>query len=151
MFKYLKTLFKPKLDTLPKKLKFLKTKKFDIYKTILANREQLFIETTIEDYIYVMNKVITSNIVHERIEVKSISEHKIGRQPYSKWLSPNNYIVYDANERLHKWLNTAEEFYYIIDIGLNDRTSGIHYSNSRKLQPYIINIEGIVDDLLSIS
>ena len=151
MFKYLKTLFKPKLDTLPKKLKFLKTKKFDIYKTILANREQLFIETTIEDYIYVMNKVITSNIAHERIEVKSISEHKIGRQPYSKWLSPNNYIVYDANERLHKWLNTAEEFYYIIDIGLNDRTSGIHYSNSRKLQPYIINIEGIVDDLLSIS
>lgn len=151
MFKYLKTLFKPKLDTLPKKIKFLKTKKFDIYKTILANREQLFIETTIEDYIDVMNKVITSNIAHERIEVKSISEHKIGRQPYSKWLSPNNYIVYDANERLHKWLNTAEEFYYIIDIGLNDRTSGIHYSNSRKLQPYIINIESIVDDLLSIS
>ena len=151
MFKYLKTLFKPKLDTLPKKIKFLKTKKFDIYKTILANREQLFIETTIEDYIDVMDKVITSNIAHERIEVKSISEHKIGRQPYSKWLSPNNYIVYDANERLHKWLNTAEEFYYIIDIGLNDRTSSIHYSNSRKLQPYIINIESIVDDLLSIS
>ena len=151
MLNFIKTLFKPKLDTLPKKIKFLKSKKFDIYKTGLANREQLFIETAIEEYMDVMSKVIASNIAHERVEVKSISQHKIGRQPYSKWLSPDNYIVYDANERLHKWLNIAEEFYYVVDIGLNDRTSGIHYSNSRKLQPYIINIEGIVDDLLSIS
>ena len=42
MLNFIKTLFKPKLDTLPKKIKFLKTKKFDIYKTGLANREQLF-------------------------------------------------------------------------------------------------------------
>ena len=55
----------------------------------------------------------------------------------------------DLEEDIKAWLDVSLKVYYLYQIGSVDIANSYSSNNSRKIYPYIINIESILDDLLS--
>lgn len=147
MFKWLQKLFKPKLTTIPEMVRFLKKKELNIYQNRLALDHQDFIESSIDNYIAILNKIVSSDYLNTYISIKNISPYNIKHMSYAEWVSSKKYIRDNTNTLLLQWVELAEKVYYLYSIGINDNTNSFANGNSRKIQPYIINIENILKDI----
>lgn len=149
MFNCLKKFFKPKLDTIPQKVEYLLKRDLNLYKTTLITDDQEFIGKNISSYILELNNIATSNFTTEYINVKNITKYNIYHSTYAKWLAGSNHISKTVEEDIKAWLDVSLKVYYLYQIGSVDIANTYSSNNSRKIYPYIINIESILDDLLS--
>jgi hypothetical protein len=135
------------------------------YKNI-KNKKIVTVESNIVLYIDTIKNILYQNLLENNVFVKDITNNSIIEISLYKWLTYDNKILDNKDDYLLEWLklskqlltkyNILEEYLTNNDIKYTDgvitieeelNTVPISY-NIRRLKPYIINIENVVDTLL---
>ena len=117
-----------------------------IYNSYLTNMRIDSIENNIVTYIDVIKKYKNYDLVNEYVPIHTTTNTRA--TIYSLWYTDSDNNLLDSSV-ITTWLKEAEIFCNIYNtcknaIGADTK----QYSNSVKLQPYIINIEAILDGML---
>jgi len=140
---YLIKLYKP--TKLIDKIHILQYKSINMYTSTISNKRVSTIEKNIIKYIDILDKYNKEDMVNGYITLPKVRSSRI--VAYSHWYCDENYNML-TNDELQTWLSSAEIFVNRYMLCVQEIGKGIAYSNSVKLQSYIINIESIVDDIL---
>lgn len=150
---YLYELFTP-LDkirnkSLIEKIDFLLKVNIVPYNVNFITESNYFIENSIAYYTYVLEEINKLDYKKSKLSIRMIVG---GTQPhltYAKWFSPNNTVSETTIDDIKKWLIAAKKFVMLFESIANDYNNHIGIINSGKIKPYIINIEHIVEDMLT--
>jgi len=127
------------------KIYILRHRSINMYTTTISNKRVTSIEKDIVTYNYILDKYNQEDMVTRYIKIPNMRNNTI--TTYSRWYSDSNNNMLTDYE-LYNWLTISEIFVLRFMLYNSEVGEGIAYSNSIKLQPYIINIENIVDDIL---
>ena len=107
----------------------------------LLSKERRFISSYIAEDIKLIEDISKIDMYTTRVTTKAVDNIT-----YMLWLSDNGYINLHMEDDIKRYLFIAKELYYKYR-AIKDNKSNICMYNSRKIQPYIINIEAVVKDI----
>lgn len=131
------------------KINFLLKNVIQSYNINFITNSNYFIESDIIAYTYALKSYMELDYMTVKVKVRPIISGTHHYLTYGKWFSPKGGMLTDTNNDIINWLNTAKEFYLVYQNMTSDHNNQIAVINSGKIKPYIINIEQIVDDLLT--
>lgn len=112
----------------------------------LLSKERRFISSYIAEDIKLIEDISKIDMYTTRVTTKAVDDISTCEITYMLWLSDNGYINLHIENDIKRYLAIAKELYYKYS-AIKDNKSNICMYNSRKIQPYIINIETIVKDI----
>ena len=152
MFKKIKYILYRKgylsLNSISDKIDYLKTININPYNSKYMRVNMISIERDIVTYTHVFDMLLREDFVHSRVNVKKITENVLHNTTLIHWFSNNGHYVDNINELFSIWLTYAQELVNMYDASRYNSTNAVMVGNSIKIQPYIINIENIVDTIL---
>jgi len=107
------------------------------------------LEPTIGEYIDHLTNLIT-DIEIDEFNANNITENKLKNKRFSMWYTNKDNIIYeDGNNKWIDFLSLAIEIVTIYDKYHSNIEDTKKYWISMKIQPYIINIESIIDGIIN--
>lgn len=152
MFKKIKMLLYDKGYVKPKtifdKLDYLKWKGIEPYDTYISAVNIQSVASDITKYNIELAELLEQNYLEDYVVVKSITRDSYYDINIIGWFSDNGRYISNVNYEYNLWLDQCRnilKYYYAIK---DNHSDYIAHGNSIKIQPYIINIERIVNILL---
>lgn len=153
ILKLIKSVFKKpdkQLDNTIDKIDFILSNPINLYNNLFLYKKTIFVTNNIYNFIEELEEFNKANIEKDILYVKNISSATNVEIDYITWLSKDNNIQNDMVDTLIKFLHLSKEFYIRYSIGIKLLTNSKYNTNCRRLQPYIINIDNILNDIISI-
>jgi len=142
-----KKLAKPK--NYIEKIDYLLLNKLDYFTEDTMRLTLSTLEDDIYKYVRYLSLLVKSDFINSYVNVKNVNNNTLKEISVARWFS-NNGTIENTDEVYQEWLRHSKELlkiYYVISKDMSNHTT---YGNAIKIQPYIINIERIVDILLSL-
>lgn len=138
------------INTIERKVDYLKLSKINIYSDKYIFKSNLFLENNILIYIDVLKKILKRDFDKEYIYVKDITTDEFVIKDFGVWYSDNEYSL-DTNIELDIFLDLSLELITRYNKISSDFIDPVHYHNSSKIKPYIINIDLIINKLVDLT
>lgn len=106
------------------------------------------IHSDLYDYIVVLSNILSKDMSKDRLVIKDIVRNDIQHIPLSRWLTKKGTIASDAHDNLIAWLDLAHELNTKYEYNIKNNYNVVMQNNSKKLQPYIINVETIIQSIV---
>lgn len=153
MFKYIKRfLYRRgylKFKNLKNKIEYLLLiDNYDFYK--MKNINIKSIENNILLYTNILKEYNQNNIREVNLNTKDISIPRLDNIGVHEWFSNNGYFIENQKEYIVDWLENVLILYDNYLLAKKEHDNKYCRHNSFRLQPYIINIELIVDAIINL-
>ena len=100
------------------------------------------------DYVLVLSNILSKDMTKDRLVIKDIVRNDIRNVALSRWFTNKGSITTDSRDKLITWLDLVYDLNYKYDYNIKNNYNVIMQNNSKKLQPYIINVETIIESIV---